>query len=104
MGSTFRVPVARGEVKPALDAARVHQVQVAATVPAGGTPITEIDWRQPILVLLGSEGSGLPEALTRSADLRVTIPMRRAINSLNVAASAAIVLYEAQRHRREARA
>jgi TrmH family RNA methyltransferase len=50
-------------------------------------------------VLLGSEGHGLPPAALGAANDRVTIPMRAGVNSLNVAVSAALLLYEARRQR-----
>jgi len=51
-------------------------------------------------VLVGSEGSGLPDALVEEADLRLTIPMHPPVESLNAAVTAAIILYEASRQRR----
>jgi TrmH family RNA methyltransferase len=58
-----------------------------------------IDWSAPTLVLLGHEGIGLPPNLVDGADLRLTVPMRANVNSLNVAAAAAVILYEARRSR-----
>ena len=50
-------------------------------------------------ILFGGEGSGLPEDVIQQADLRLSIPMRPDVESLNVAVSAAIILYEAARQR-----
>ena len=97
MGSSFRVPVSRGPADEAIRIARRQRVRIAATVPAGGTTIARVDWRTPTLVLLGHEGIGLPPELVDGADLRVTVPMRARVNSLNVAATAAVILYEARR-------
>jgi tRNA G18 (ribose-2'-O)-methylase SpoU len=47
-----------------------------------------------VALLLGSEGPGLSDAVLESADLVVTIPMTRGIDSLNVAAAAAIAFHE----------
>jgi TrmH family RNA methyltransferase len=44
--------------------------------------------------VFGGEGSGLSDEITRRADLRVTIPMAPGTESLNVAAAAAICLYQ----------
>jgi len=49
------------------------------------------------IVLLGSEGAGVPPHVHAAADLRVRIPMRPGFRSLNVAVSAAIALAEALR-------
>ena len=59
----------------------------------------KIDWRQPIALLVGNEGAGLPEEIERSADGRIRIPMANGLESLNAAAAAAVVFYEAARQR-----
>lgn len=59
----------------------------------------EVDWCQPIALLVGNEGAGLPEETERSADARIHIPMASGVESLNAAAAAAVVFYEAARQR-----
>jgi TrmH family RNA methyltransferase len=59
----------------------------------------EVDWCQPVALLVGNEGAGLPEEVKRSADARIRIPMASGIESLNAAAAAAVVFYEAARQR-----
>jgi TrmH family RNA methyltransferase len=59
----------------------------------------EVDWCQPIALLVGNEGAGLPEEIERSADARIRIPMASGVESLNAAAVAAVVFYEAARQR-----
>jgi RNA methyltransferase, TrmH family len=64
---------------------------VACTVPRGGMPLEEAPagaW------VFGGEGRGLSEDIIRRADFRVTIPMAAGTESLNVAAAAAICLYQ----------
>ena len=102
MGSTFRVPIARTSLDDALPAARTHGLSIIATVAAGGRPVSDIDWRAPTLVLLGSEGMGLPSTAIEAADRLCTIPMRSGAESLNVAVAAALMLYEARRQRERA--
>ena len=63
----------------------------------------EVDWCQPIALLVGNEGAGLPEEIERSADARIRIPMASGVESLNAAAAAAVVFYEAARQRRSLR-
>jgi TrmH family RNA methyltransferase len=68
----------------------------------GGQPLLapwEVDWCQPIALLVGNEGAGLPEEIERSADVRIHIPMATGVESLNAAAAAAVVFYEAARQR-----
>lgn len=59
----------------------------------------EVDWCEPIALLVGNEGAGLPEEIERSADGRIRIPMATGIDSLNAAAAAAVLFYEAARQR-----
>jgi TrmH family RNA methyltransferase len=59
----------------------------------------EVDWCQPVALLVGNEGAGLPEEVERGADARIRIPMAGGIESLNAAAAAAVVFYEAARQR-----
>ncbi len=71
-------------------------------VPASGQPLLapwEVDWCQPVALLVGNEGAGLPEEIERSADARIRIPIAGGVESLNAAAAAAVVFYEAARQR-----
>jgi len=100
MGSAFLVPVIRSRAFAALiDEWRAAGLQIAATVPRGGTPMHGADLRGPTALLLGGEGAGLADDMVEAADLRVSIPMRSGIESLNAAVAAAVLLYEAQRQR-----
>ena len=99
MGSTFRLPVARASTPELFTEARRANVRVAATVAVDGHPVETCDLTSPIVVLLGNEGAGLPPDILRQADMRVTIPMRSGVDSLNVAVTAALILYETRRQR-----
>ena len=59
----------------------------------------EVDWREPVALLVGNEGAGLPEDVVHGADGRIHIPMATRVESLNAGAAAAVVLYEAYRQR-----
>jgi RNA methyltransferase, TrmH family len=59
----------------------------------------EVDWCEPVALLVGNEGTGLPEEVERSADARIRIPMAHGVDSLNAAAAAAVLFYEAARQR-----
>ena len=99
MGSTFRLPVLRVPgVEEVLRACRGHGLRIIATA-LHGTPVTEVALDGACAVLLGAEGTGLPQALVDAADARLTIPMRAPVESLNVAVAAGIILYEARRQR-----
>lgn len=64
---------------------------------AGAVPLPEAEFGAGDVLLLGSEGAGVPEHVHERADLRVRVPMRAGFRSLNVAVAAGIVLGEALR-------
>lgn len=103
MGSSFRLPVARATAADAIAEARRLGLAIVATIAAGGTPVEHADLHSPALLLVGSEGAGLADEIVEGADRRVSIPMRAGVDSLNVAVSAAILLFEARRQRAQAR-
>jgi 23S rRNA (guanosine2251-2'-O)-methyltransferase len=62
---------------------------------------TSLDFRGPIALVFGGEGKGVRPGVRDACDDAAHIPMLGRVSSLNVSASAAIVLYEALRQRRE---
>jgi len=72
----------------------------SVSTPARQLEPWEVDWCQPVALLIGNEGAGLPEEIERGADARIRIPMSSGIESLNAAAAAAVLFYEAFRQRK----
>jgi len=104
MGSILRLPLVRiGHATTFIKTCRQKGFQTAATVLSGDTTHVDIDLRKPTVVILGQEGSGLPQDIMADVALHVRIPMATTIDSLNVATSAAVILYEAMRQRMEKR-
>ena len=98
MGALFSMPVARaGSAAEFLRWADDVGVTVAATSARGSVTCWEADLPLPLALLLGSEGTGLPDDLLDAADLRVAIPMTGTAESLNLAVAAGILLYEVRR-------
>jgi TrmH family RNA methyltransferase len=69
------------------------------TSPKGGKPLAELDLRGRAGWIFGSEGQGVSKSLAGRAGAAVSIPMPGETESLNVAAAAAICLYEQSRQR-----
>ena len=98
-GTVFSVPVAAADSTDVLAWARQRSLRVVAATPETDTMFTDLDLTGPTAVAVGSEKHGLSAEWLESADARVRIPMFGRANSLNVATSAAIILYEALRQR-----
>jgi TrmH family RNA methyltransferase len=69
--------------------------RLACTVAKGGISLEKADLAGPLCWVFGSEGRGVSAELLRKAQLKLTIPIAPGIESLNVAAAAAICLHEA---------
>ena len=90
-----QVAVARHADWTAFRAQTGGRVVLATTT--GAAPLPQVQFRADDVLLLGSEGAGVPPEVHAQADLRVRIPMRPGLRSLNVAVAAALVLGEALR-------
>jgi TrmH family RNA methyltransferase len=74
--------------------------RVVASIVNGASSLYDVDLRGRVAVAIGSEGQGLSRELLALADQQVTIPMANGSESLNAAAAAAVLLFEAVRQRR----
>jgi TrmH family RNA methyltransferase len=98
MGSLLRLPVAHGApceadaVAAALSALGFRQVRAATR---GGTPLCEFDWSGRVALWLTAETGALPEAASEFEG--VTVEMAGSVESLNVGAAAAVLLFAAGR-------
>ena len=66
---------------------------VAALTPLGTTTVDELGALGRVCVMVGAEGPGLSPAALAAADLRVGVPMRAGVDSLNVSTAAAIAFH-----------
>ncbi len=101
MGEVFAVPYARIQPWPSgLQDIRSAGFTVLALTPSPeAVPLQRLEPRhrsRPAL-LMGAEGTGLSTAALAFADQRVVIPMARGVDSLNVAAAAAVAFWELSR-------
>jgi tRNA G18 (ribose-2'-O)-methylase SpoU len=97
MGTVFAVPYARVEPWPqALEAVRAAGFQLLALTPApDAVPLQRLRVApdERVALLFGAEGEGLSQRALRAADVTVRIPMSAGVDSLNVAAAAAVACY-----------
>ncbi|MEP7271785.1 MAG: RNA methyltransferase [Acidobacteriota bacterium] len=102
MGSAFRLPIATGvEVNSLLISEVRGRVRLVGTSSDAEQIYTDVDWRVPSLVVFGNEGAGIDPRLLAQCDVRVRIPLASPVESLNVASSAAVILFEAARQHRQ---
>lgn len=98
IGNSFSLPIAAPTDLPAaLEALRAELSPtpriLAAALAADATPLPELRRGAHEIIVLGNEGDGLSPTLLSVADARVIIPIGGEVDSLNVAAAAAILLY-----------
>jgi tRNA G18 (ribose-2'-O)-methylase SpoU len=97
MGAVFALPYARLASWPGgLDLLRDAGFTTVALAPGDGSvTLAELVARQlpRMALILGAEGDGLRPATLSAADVTVHIPMARGVDSLNVAAAAAVAFY-----------
>lgn len=79
---------------------RAYRGVSAVTVARGGEPVFDADVGGDVCWIFGNEGAGVTENIAALATRRVTIPLAAETESLNVAAAAAICLFEGVRQRR----
>ncbi|MES2598080.1 MAG: RNA methyltransferase [Verrucomicrobiota bacterium] len=101
MGSAFRLPViTEVSQEKLMELRQNHALHLTAAAGEGEIDYDRYDWRQPTLLLLGNEGRGVSAELMQACDTRLRIPMANGVESLNVAAAGAVMLFEASRQRR----
>lgn len=99
LGALFSVPIVETDTESAISWLHERNVRIVAATPGGSTVYTACAMTGPTAVALGSEAHGLSDRLLQAADISVTIPMFGIADSLNLATSTALMLYEVVRQR-----
>jgi RNA methyltransferase, TrmH family len=103
-GSVFAIPVVVApDAGAAVSALQANGLRVLATTVDGELSLDDAELAGPTAWLFGGESHGLSPQLAQQADIRVAIPMSGGAQSLNVAAAAAICLYQSARAQRASR-
>ncbi|MEO6624526.1 MAG: 23S rRNA (guanosine(2251)-2'-O)-methyltransferase RlmB [Burkholderiaceae bacterium] len=82
-----------------LNELKERSIWIVGTSDAAPQSLYQADLRPPLALVLGAEGEGLRQLTAKTCDLLVQIPMRGAVESLNVSVASGICLYEALRQR-----
>jgi TrmH family RNA methyltransferase len=101
LGAYFTVPAVAAPDDEVIAWLRGRGVAIVAATPAAETLYTDADLTGPVALAVGSEAWGLSETWLAAADQRVRIPMAGQADSLNLSASAALLMYEVVRQRSE---
>lgn len=101
MGSLYRVPfVYVRSMEDTLCCLKDKNIVLNAAHLEGSVEYTNADYTQACAFMIGNEGKGLTDASAELANRRIRIPMCGQAESLNAAAAAAVLLFEAKRQRR----
>ncbi|MDR2894806.1 MAG: 23S rRNA (guanosine(2251)-2'-O)-methyltransferase RlmB [Alistipes sp.] len=99
-GALNVIPVCRaGSVRNALKLLQAEGFQVVAASEKASATLYSADLTQPTAIVMGSEEDGISKEVLKLCDAQISIPLRGRIESLNVGAAAAVMLYEAVRQR-----
>lgn len=100
MGSIFHVPIFEGlNTNEMISYLTQHRIDILATSLESSNVYFKVDFNTSVAVVFGNEGNGVSQALLQHAKDRLYIPLLGHVESLNVAASAAVILYEVVRQR-----
>jgi TrmH family RNA methyltransferase len=98
MGSSLRLPVWEyAEFDEVLEWAKAAKLTTTMAEALSGVPYIDINWKMPRLLIFGSEAHGFDASELAKIDELTCIPMDNGVESLNLAVSAGIILFEAKR-------
>lgn len=99
-GALYKIPVCRtSNSREAVILMKESGLQVMAATEKGSRRYTSADYTSPLLLIMGSEGSGISSELLELCDEHITIPLSGEIESLNVSVASGVVLFEIIRQR-----
>ena len=98
-GLLFALPIVSTDRDTLSNWLDVKNIVGCATTPGSKKLHWEVDYKQGLALYMGSESDGLSDYWLEKATHKIRIPMAGQADSLNVAAAAAVCLYEARRQR-----
>ena len=98
MGSAFRLNITTGcEFDEAIQSAVKNNLHTVGADASSTRNYTDVDWTKPRMLVIGSEAHGLSPEQKETLDELVCIPMANGVESLNLAVSVGVLLFEAKR-------
>ena len=92
-GALLRVPICREQnLKTVVNFAKQSGLQVVAATEKGSKNYLDVDFKQPTLLVMGSEETGISNEVMKLCDVRAKLPIRGEVQSLNVGVAAGIFM------------
>jgi 23S rRNA (guanosine2251-2'-O)-methyltransferase len=99
-GALEKLPVCRvNSLLKAVDELHLNGIKVLASEMTADKNVFELDFTEPVAIIMGSEEKGIYPALIKSSDEKFKIPMSGDFESLNVSVATGMILYEAMKQR-----
>lgn len=99
-GALEKIPVCRvSSLMKAVDELRLNGIKVLASEMTAEKSVFDLDFREPVAIVMGSEEKGIYPALMKICDEKFKIPMAGEFESLNVSVATGMILYEAMKQR-----
>lgn len=99
-GALHAIPICReSNLKDTIDFLKASGLRIASCTEKGSTPHHKTKLSGPLAIVMGSEEDGISSEYLKRSDVRVQIPMRGKISSLNVSVATGIILFEVLRQR-----
>ena len=100
-GSVFHIDICRvTNLVSSFKVLKENGIWIFGTTKDASRTIYDTDFTVPACLVIGSEGKGLRPLVADNCDLRIAIPMKSSLDSLNASVAAGIILFEAVRQRR----
>lgn len=99
-GALEKIPVCRvNSLMKAVDTLHLNGIKVYASDMKAAMKIDQVEWAEPVAIVMGSEDKGISTALKKICDGSIFIPMKGDFESLNVSVATGMILYEAMKQR-----
>lgn len=99
-GAAFKIPICKvNHLKDAIFLLHSYDIQTVAATEKTEDSIYDIDFTKATAIIMGSEGRGINPSILKTVTHKAKIPMKGAIESLNVSVASGVFLYEAVRQR-----
>jgi TrmH family RNA methyltransferase len=99
VGCVFTTNIATGTTSEIIDFLKTNEIKMYGAALTAAVEYQTINFKEPSAIIVGTEATGLSDEWLNNTTQNIIIPMRGAIDSMNVSVSAAIIIFEAIRQR-----